>query len=51
MLAFFPLHYVLIGAIAALVAALLVTADLMPGFRHVLARRLGARHVRPKGRR
>ena len=50
-MAFFPLHYVLIGAIAALVAALLVTADLMPGFRHVLARRLGARHVRPKGRR
>lgn len=49
-LAFLPLWYVLIGAGAAVVIALFLTVDLMPGVKHAWRRRLTTRRLRPKDR-
>ena len=50
-LAFLPVRVVAVGAAVAVVAAVAVTVDLMPGLRLTWARRIGARHVRRAGRR
>ena len=50
-LAFLPVRVVAVGAAVAVVAAVAVTVDLMPGLRLTWARRIGARHVRRSGRR
>ncbi|WP_136194348.1 MULTISPECIES: MraY family glycosyltransferase [Actinomyces] len=47
-MAFFPLSWVLVGAVVGVVLALVVTVDLMPGVRQAWARRLNARHARPR---
>ncbi|SDN25712.1 UDP-GlcNAc:undecaprenyl-phosphate GlcNAc-1-phosphate transferase [Actinomyces ruminicola] len=47
-MAFFPLNWVLVGSLAGVGIALVVTVDLMPGVRQAWARRLGARHVRAR---
>ena len=49
-LAFLPVRVVAVGAAVAVVAAVTVTVDLMPGLRLTWARRIGARHVRRAGR-
>ena len=49
-LAFLPVRVVAVGAAVAVVAAVAVTVDLMPGLRLTWARRIGARHVRRAGR-
>ena len=48
-LAFLPWRRVAVGAVVAVLAAVLVTADLLPGLRHVLRGRTpaGARHAAP----
>ena len=50
-LAFLRVRVVAVGAAVAVVAAVAVTVDLMPGLRLTWARRIGARHVRRAGRR
>ena len=45
-MAFFPLHWVVLGTSAGVLIALVITVDLMPGVRTAMTRRTGARHAR-----
>ncbi|BDA64943.1 MraY family glycosyltransferase [Actinomyces capricornis] len=45
-MAFFPMHWVVLGAAVAVIIGVVVTVDLMPGVRSAMTRRTGARHAR-----